>query len=239
MIFVDNFVHGDLHPGNILVTPQNTLAFVDAGIVVSYEPSVHAHLIDVLSAFVRYDGHEGGRLMAAKSAKDATRQLESRGQTQTQARGQAQGLGQSQLETPAAVEAVHDLHGFCAKIHAMVEMARDEPSFFDKVGECIGLICEAACEHHVRMQSGFISIALSVKVVEGALLQVDPLCVVAPRAKAVIMREHLKRQMRGQPDHEAQAEQRRLDDELGQEEQTKRAEQRALLEARAAQRTNA
>ena len=35
-----------------------------------------------------------------------------------------------------------DLHGFCTKIQRMVEMARDEPSFFDKVGECIGVICQ-------------------------------------------------------------------------------------------------
>jgi len=43
------------------------------------------------------------------------------------------------------------------------------------------------------MQAGFISIALGVKVVEGSVLQVDPLCVVAPRAKAVVVREHMRR----------------------------------------------
>ena len=56
----------------------------------------------------------------------------------------------------------------------MVEMARDEPSFFEKVSECIAIICQAACDHHVKMQSGFISIALSVKVVEGSVIQALP-----------------------------------------------------------------
>ena len=88
---------------------------------------------------------------------------------------------------------LRDLHGFCIKIQKMVEMARDEPSFFDKVGECISIICKAACDHRIKMQAGFISIALSVKVVEGSVLQVDPLCVVAPRAKAVVVREHMRR----------------------------------------------
>ena len=36
MLFVDNFVHGDLHPGNIFVTPSGQLAFLDAGIAVTY-----------------------------------------------------------------------------------------------------------------------------------------------------------------------------------------------------------
>ena len=163
MMFIDNFVHGDLHPGNIFVTPDEKLAFLDAGIVVRYSADEHEHLIDVLTAFIQYDGYTGGKLMAAKSALS--------------------GDG-AQLR---------DLHGFCIKIQKMVEMARDEPSFFDKVGECISIICKAACDHRIKMQAGFISIALSVKVVEGSVLQVDPLCVVAPRAKAVVVREHMRR----------------------------------------------
>ena len=89
-----------------------------------YSRQEHEHLIDVLSAFIQYDGHTGGRLMDEASGADT------------------------------AV----DLDGFCAKIQAMVEMARDEPSFFDKVGECIGLICKAACDHRVKMQARLTSL---------------------------------------------------------------------------------
>lgn len=203
MIFVDNFVHGDLHPGNIFVNPTTgELAFLDAGICVRYTDAVHEHLIDVLSAFIRYDGYEGGRLMAARSEADAA-------------------------EEGGTSPGVHDLHGFCVKIQKMVEMARDEPSFFDKLGECIGIICQAACDHRIRLQSGFISIALSVKVVEGALLQVDPLCVVAPRAKAVVVREQLRR--RG-----LRRERASLEEELRREEAESRREQEARLKERAA-----
>lgn len=62
-----------------------------------------------------------------------------------------------------------------------------------QVGPCVSLICDAACDHHVKLQPGFVSIALSVKVVEGVVIQVDPCAVVAPRAKGVIVREHMKR----------------------------------------------
>lgn len=139
--------------------------------------------------------------------------------------------------------------------------ARDEPSFFDKLGECISLICQAACDHQVKLQSGFISIALSVKVVEGALLQVDPLCVVAPRAKAVVVREHMRRkgakllggvrndatgdlvdneggkredELIKEARRRAEESERKLEEQLAEVEKQKRADQQQRLEARAA-----
>ena len=45
MIFHDNLLHGDLHPGNILVTPAGELAFLDAGIAIAYSQSDHHHLV--------------------------------------------------------------------------------------------------------------------------------------------------------------------------------------------------
>merc|ERR1712060_172608 len=90
-----------------------------------------------------------------------------------------------------------DLDGFCAKIQTMVELARISPTLFDQIGHCISIICEAACEHRVKMQGGFISIALSIKVVEGSVIQVDPGAIVAPRAKPVVIREHFRRKGKG------------------------------------------
>lgn len=90
-------------------------------------------------------------------------------------------------------DSLHDVEGFCEKIQQMVLWQRDTPTFFDQIGPCIEIICNAACDHHVKLRSGFAAIALSVKVVEGAVVQADPLAVVAPRAKAVIVREHAKR----------------------------------------------
>jgi len=234
MIFIDNFVHGDLHPGNIFVTPDEQLAFLDAGIAVRYSEVEHEHLIDVLTAFIQYDGYLGGQLMADRSSV-------------------------------AGAGAVRDLDGFCVKMQGMVEMARDEPSFFEKVGECIGVICQAACDHRVKMQAGFISIALSVKVVEGSVLQVDPLCVVAPRAKAVVVREHMRRkgahalfgnrspetghlldnqggagedkliaQARARAEAARESAERQLDDELAAADTKERLRQQRVLDERAA-----
>ncbi len=68
MVFEHNFVHGDLHPGNILVTrDSNQLAFVDAGIVVEYTQGDHEKLIDVLSNFTNYDGYAGAQVMISQT----------------------------------------------------------------------------------------------------------------------------------------------------------------------------
>jgi len=163
MLFEDNFTHGDLHPGNIFVTTEGKLAFLDAGIAIRYTESDHNHLVEVLSCFLRYDGCAGAKLMADQSEDQ---------------------------------ESLFDIDGFCNKIEAMVLWQRDTPTFFDQIGPCIATICNAACDHHVKLRSGFVAIALSVKVVEGAVVQADPLAVVAPRAKAVIVREHARRKGR-------------------------------------------
>mmetsp|Transcript_13740 Transcript_13740/g.44017 ORF Transcript_13740/g.44017 Transcript_13740/m.44017 type:complete len:315 (+) Transcript_13740:1165-2109(+) len=217
MLFVHNFVHGDLHPGNVLVTTtadgSPRLAFLDAGIVVSYSEFDHGMLIDILGHFLNYEGYEGGALM---------------------------------IEQTAAQSDVSDAHGFCTKIGEMVNFARDTPTFFDQVGTSISMICNAACDHRVRVHAGFISIALSVKVVEGIVIQVDPAAVVAPRAKAVVMRESLKRKGRAllgrtaRPGEDADAEarreaerqaQHRASEERGERERRRRA---ALARERAA-----
>uniref|UniRef100_A0A7S0L238 Protein kinase domain-containing protein n=1 Tax=Coccolithus braarudii TaxID=221442 RepID=A0A7S0L238_9EUKA len=162
MLFTDNFFHGDLHPGNIFVTPSGKLAFLDAGIAVEYTERDHQMLIEILSRFIQYDGYGGGLKM---------------------------------LEQTDSQDEVSDAHGFCTKIAEMVFKARADPTFFDQVGAHISVICNAACDHHVLIAQGFISVALSVKVVEGAVIQVDPEAVVAPRARGVIMREAIRRKL--------------------------------------------
>ena len=156
MMFQDNFVHGDLHPGNIMVTPDEQLAFIDAGIALQYADEDHQLLISVLANFMKHDGVAAAKLLMASSEN-------------------SDGDGS---------EACLDPEGFEQKIHAMVLMARDHPSFFEKVGECYSIICNAACDHRVKIRSGFMSIALSVKAVEGTAMSLAPNIELARLAKA-------------------------------------------------------
>ena len=67
MVFVDNFWHGDLHPGNILVTKERQLAVVDAGIVGSLTKTDRQNILDTFSAILAGDGTRVGQLFLERS----------------------------------------------------------------------------------------------------------------------------------------------------------------------------
>ncbi|GMH71689.1 hypothetical protein TL16_g05720 [Triparma laevis f. inornata] len=61
MLLVDNLMHADLHPGNILVTFDDTkkqLTLVDAGMVASLTPEESLNFIGLLSALGAGDGRK-------------------------------------------------------------------------------------------------------------------------------------------------------------------------------------
>jgi aarF domain-containing kinase len=67
MIFLDNFIHGDLHPGNVVINttigPKPKFVLYDVGIVAEYSDHDHQTIVDILAAFVRQQGRKAGRLM--------------------------------------------------------------------------------------------------------------------------------------------------------------------------------
>lgn len=72
MMFLHDFVHGDLHPGNILVLKQDKelkLGLLDCGLVIEMGPQQHVNLVKVLGAFVRRDGTQAGQLMVDTASK--------------------------------------------------------------------------------------------------------------------------------------------------------------------------
>ncbi len=54
-IFDDGFFHGDPHPGNLLVTPQGELAFLDFGIMGVLRPEKRRAFMGLLMGFVERD----------------------------------------------------------------------------------------------------------------------------------------------------------------------------------------
>ena len=66
MVFLNDFVHGDLHPGNILVSgtyPQLKMHLLDCGLVLEMGPEQHVNLVKVLGAFTRRNGRMAGQYM--------------------------------------------------------------------------------------------------------------------------------------------------------------------------------
>jgi aarF domain-containing kinase len=100
MLFKDNFVHCDLHAGNVYVktttttttitstgkeqpsntkktvTQQYTIIFLDAGIATSLSPQSQENLRDLFKAVVLNDGETAGRLMVERARYERCSQIE-------------------------------------------------------------------------------------------------------------------------------------------------------------------
>jgi len=146
MIFLDNFTHGDLHPGNVLVTSDCKFVLLDVGITTVHSDTDHKLVSDVLAAFIRKDGKRAGQYMIDNS----NAVLKSQGD-----------------------QAV-DEEEFAKKIELITIAASGKDYFMQHLGTYITYICNAASTHHVMLNQAFISSALAVKVQEGIALALDP-----------------------------------------------------------------
>ena len=146
MIFLDNFVHGDLHPGNVLITKDKKFVLLDVGIVVENNQKDHRLISDVLAAFIRMNGREAGRRMIEDSNARLVDQNE-------------YAINEGQ---------------FLDKIEGLTIRASGKDYFMEHLGAYITVICNAAAMHHIMLNPAFVSAALAVKVQEGIALALDP-----------------------------------------------------------------
>lgn len=55
MVFVDGFVHGDMHPANIFVLRENKMAFLDVGMAAKLTPAMKKNTLELLMGVVKKD----------------------------------------------------------------------------------------------------------------------------------------------------------------------------------------
>ncbi len=71
MIFIHGTFHADPHPGNILVTKDNRIAFVDFGIVGRFDHKLRLYTLRLLDAVLKNDYEEATEaILAIKTNKD-------------------------------------------------------------------------------------------------------------------------------------------------------------------------
>lgn len=146
MIFLDNFMHGDLHPGNVFVSPDGKkFILFDVGIVNEYAEHDHNAIIDILGAFIRQNGRLAGRHMI----DDSNSRLLAAGNMDVRARNEEK---------------------FLDKIEYLTIRANQKGYLMENLGSYISYICDAAAQHHVMMNPAFVSAALAVKIQEGIAL---------------------------------------------------------------------
>ena len=147
MIFLDNFMHGDLHPGNVYISSDcSKLILFDVGIVAEYTDADHGAIVDILSSFIRKEGRQAGLFMI----NDSNRRLKDAG------------------------EFALDEELFLKKIEKLTIMASTKGYLMENLGTYISYICGAASKHHVMINPAFVSASLAVKVQEGIALALDP-----------------------------------------------------------------
>jgi len=143
MVFFDNFIHGDLHPGNMLVQIQPNgepkLVILDCGIVYSSKSEQeHQNLIDICYSFMKHDGRAAAKLMIKNQKHNDVKNGE------------------------AFVESIQQLVDDC-----------EQHSYFEHITEYMNRICDLSRIHYVRMDPGYFKIAMSLKVAEGISLALD------------------------------------------------------------------
>jgi ubiquinone biosynthesis protein len=70
MIFEDGFVHADLHPGNIFITPEQKICLLDLGLVGELDPPHRRSFARFFAAWAQRDGDAMARLMYSMSSAD-------------------------------------------------------------------------------------------------------------------------------------------------------------------------
>ncbi|GMH87470.1 hypothetical protein TrVE_jg11588 [Triparma verrucosa] len=159
MIFEHNFVHGDVHPGNILFSREEDpkLVLLDTGIAKRFTRRDHKLLVDVLGGFIQGDGASAGRAIIADSVNRTSIQS-------------------------------HNASGFVKILDDMCEKAKSDQSFFDSIGNYVTIICDGASKHKVMMNQGFVSIALTTRVMEGVALALNPAAEIWRIANKIVMK---------------------------------------------------
>ena len=69
-IIVDGFAHADPHPGNVYLTPENKIAFMDLGMVAKFSKEMQEIILKLMIALSNYDGSRVADILLSISEYD-------------------------------------------------------------------------------------------------------------------------------------------------------------------------
>uniref|UniRef100_A0A8C3X3I5 AarF domain containing kinase 2 n=1 Tax=Catagonus wagneri TaxID=51154 RepID=A0A8C3X3I5_9CETA len=185
MIFVDNFVHADLHPGNILVQGADGL---------SKSQEARPQRVDVCDALavavtpaqcpLRLVLLDAG-IVAELQAADLRN---FRAVFMAVAMGQGQRVAELILHHARASEC-RDVEGFKAEMARLVTQARKNTITLEKlqVSSLLANVFKLLMTHKVKLESNFASIVFAIMVLEGLGRSLDPKLDILEAAKPFLL----------------------------------------------------
>eukprot|EP00571_Detonula_confervacea_P010934 CAMPEP_0172304412 /NCGR_PEP_ID=MMETSP1058-20130122/5831_1 /TAXON_ID=83371 /ORGANISM="Detonula confervacea, Strain CCMP 353" /LENGTH=711 /DNA_ID=CAMNT_0013015639 /DNA_START=87 /DNA_END=2222 /DNA_ORIENTATION=+ len=160
MVFVDNFIHADLHPGNVLVrravpsktNPKGvsyTIIFLDAGIATSLQPNDRNNLLDLFKAVVVNDGYSAGQLMVERARYERCTSI----------------LGGKHAFASGVSDIVSDFHDRRKQGLTLGAV---------RVGALLGQVLDLCRRFGVEIDPAMSSVVVSMMVLEGLGRSLDP-----------------------------------------------------------------
>jgi len=175
MVFVDNFIHCDLHPGNVLIQTStskcdrnleetnHSIVFLDAGISTALSKNDLQNLKDLFQAVVFNNGEEVGRLMVERARYERCSQIP--GGIDSFSKGMAE-----------LVQEFHDAKG------GVEEFSGDGSTKKSKklslglvhVGSLLKRVLDLCRTHGVEIDPAMSSVVVSILILEGLGRSLDP-----------------------------------------------------------------
>jgi ubiquinone biosynthesis protein len=154
MIFEDGFVHADLHPGNILITPEGQLAILDLGLVGELDDVHRRGFARFFAAWAQRDGDTMARIMYDMSANARAQE--------------AAGSGRAARRDDDAFER------YRAAIIEFVGRYWGQRLGEVQVGKVLFDMLAILRRHRVRVNPTFTIVNIAIAVTEGIGKQLDP-----------------------------------------------------------------
>lgn len=149
MLFSDCLVHGDMHPGNIMVQlgedgSKPKLVVLDTGLAVKMKAEDSRNFVDLLHAVAMKDGRRTATLMVERTPGDRSK--------------------------------VVDEEVFVEKVADLVDRVRGKGMSLGKygLGDVLAQMLQLAYHHRVKLETSFVTVVTSIIVVEGLARQLDP-----------------------------------------------------------------
>ncbi|CAF0723054.1 unnamed protein product [Rotaria sordida] len=149
MLFVDNFVHADLHPGNILVrlddnSPREPIIiFIDVGLTSSLNRRDKKNFYDLFRAIVNYNGIEAATLLIERAPNA------------------------NEIDDQSRI-------GFQKDMSKLIDSVLKTPLKQLEVGLVLRNVLDLGKKYRIQMESNFTTLALGTIIIEGIGRQLDP-----------------------------------------------------------------